>query len=270
MPSSPPHIVLDDVALRQAFFPIQDFRGNICALQNRDGSLAQWYRYSAFGSKAMDGPFQKELGNPWRFANRREVAELSLFAHRLYNPRLMRWQTADPLGFKDGLNLYTYVHNHPFYYQDPDGQFAIPLLIPLVEFTFGLALGPLIVPTLGVIATATIAYSAYQLLSNINNKLDTDLLKETEKQSNEKRKPKYDGKELGTDTTKCPGEGFEWKGRGRPETGNGSWVKDHRLPTQESLHPDFDHPLPKKPHWDYVGPDGKARLNTDGTWEWKS
>ena len=26
----------------QTFFPIQDFRGNICALQRPDGHLAQW------------------------------------------------------------------------------------------------------------------------------------------------------------------------------------------------------------------------------------
>jgi hypothetical protein len=39
------------------------------------------------------------LFNPWRFANKREIADLSLFAHRFYNPRLMRWQTTDPLGF---------------------------------------------------------------------------------------------------------------------------------------------------------------------------
>jgi hypothetical protein len=35
------------------------------------------------------------------------------------------------------------------------------------------------------------------------------------------------------------------------------------------LHPDIQHPPPKAPHWDYEGPDGKARLKLDGTWEWK-
>src|SRR5262249_21521633 len=77
-----------------AFFPIQDFRGNICALQRPDGSLAQWMRYSAFGEKLILGDLQG-LFNPWRFANRREVIDLSLFAHRFYNPSLMRWQTPD-------------------------------------------------------------------------------------------------------------------------------------------------------------------------------
>ena len=45
--------------------------------------------------------------------------------------------------------------------------------------------------------------------------------------------------------------------------------KDWKQPTEVRLHPDLNHPPPKAPHWDYEGPDGDARLNTDGTWEWK-
>jgi len=35
------------------------------------------------------------------------------------------------------------------------------------------------------------------------------------------------------------------------------------------LHPDLEHLPPKKPHWDYEGPEGESRINTDGTWETK-
>jgi uncharacterized protein RhaS with RHS repeats len=45
-------------------------------------------------------------------------------------PTVGRWLTPDPLGFTGGPNLYTYVHNHPLAYVDPDGQFAF-LLAPL-------------------------------------------------------------------------------------------------------------------------------------------
>ena len=82
----------------EVFFPVQDHRYNICALQKNDGTLAQWYRYSAFGTKTLYG--EGSLLNPWGFANRREVEGLLLFAHRFYNPTLMRWQTTDPLGFE--------------------------------------------------------------------------------------------------------------------------------------------------------------------------
>ncbi|MBS0649746.1 MAG: hypothetical protein JSR93_01165 [Verrucomicrobia bacterium] len=82
-----------------------------------------------------------------------------------------------------------------------------------------------------------------------------------------KKKPPYKGDELGDDPTKCPEEGFEWRGKGKPGSRHGSWFNSD---TGESLHPDLDHPPPKKPHWDYESPNGeKARLNTDGTWEWK-
>ena len=41
----------------EVYFPIQDYRGNICALQRKDGSLAEWVRYSAFGKKLIAGNF---------------------------------------------------------------------------------------------------------------------------------------------------------------------------------------------------------------------
>ena len=43
----------------------------------------------------------------------------------------------------------------------------------------------------------------------------------------------YVVKELGNDSTKCPGEGFKWRGNEGPETGKGSWVKDHEKMQQE-------------------------------------
>ena len=94
--------------------------------------------------------------------------------------------------------------------------------------------------------------------------------KDKEEKAEEKEdRPPYCGKEIGENKSKPPAEGFAWRGRGSPESGKGAWVKNHDLPTEESLHPDFDHPLPKKPHWDYEGFGREARLNLDGTWEWK-
>ena len=89
---------------------------------------------------------------------------------------------------------------------------------------------------------------------------------EKEDVKKKKKEPPYSGRDLGEDPTKSPGEGFEWKGRGDPESGKGNW---HNPKTQESLHPDLNHPSPKQPHWDYDGPDFPrgARLNLDGTWE---
>lgn len=130
---------------------------------------------------------------------------------------------------------------------------------------------------MGTAATLTLAwgtYQAYKWLDHRLNQVDIDQQEEVKEQSlqtEKKKKPPYCGQKLGNDQTKCPGEGFEWKGNGTPETGFGSWVKNANRPTQETLHPDINHRPPKAPHWDYHGPehlDG-AELYLDGTWKLK-
>ena len=159
------------------YFPIQDSRNNICALQKPDGSLIDWTRYTAFGTKQIAS--NSDQFNPWQFANRREVIDLALFAHRFYNPKLMRWQTTDPLRFKEGLNLYRYVRNNPFCYKDPDGQFAIaaPIIVPIIEGTFGkvviISLLPHIGPVLlGAAAGVAIYYAYHQYNVYHQNHID--------------------------------------------------------------------------------------------------
>jgi RHS repeat-associated protein len=77
------------------------------------------------------------------------------------------------------------------------------------------------------------------------------------------RKPPYCGKSLGCDATKSPGPDFVWKGNSK-----GSWFN---AKTHESLRPDFNHPPPIEPHWDYSKskPDTNVRLFLNGKWEYK-
>ncbi len=69
----------------------------------------------------------------------------------------------------------------------------------------------------------------------------------------------------------CPNlDGFEWKGRGPPSSGKGSWFNEE---TGESYHPDLEHGPPDGPHWDYSPDDshGKKhrgyRIKPDGSCE---
>lgn len=166
----------------ETFFPIQDYRYNICALQRENGSFAQWYRYTAFGKKFLWG--DSSLLNPWGFANRREVGGLNLFTHRFYNPSLCRWLTKDPIGFDDGLNLYAYVHNNPFYYSDPDGQFAasVPMVVTLFEVTFGAAASVTFFPAIvTTIALTLVTYGCYEIGNYVNNQMT--------KEEEEKKRP---------------------------------------------------------------------------------
>lgn len=67
----------------------------------------------------------------------------------------------------------------------------------------------------------------------------------------------------GDDPTKSPGEGWEWRGKGDPSSGEGNWYNPE---TGESLHPDLSHQPPVEPHWDYRAPDGQwYRIFPDGS-----
>ncbi len=47
-------------------------------------------------------------------------------------------------------------------------------------------------------------------LKSSTEKENTNIEESKEKE----KKPPYSGEELGSDPTKCPGEGFEWRGKG--------------------------------------------------------
>ena len=67
----------------------------------------------------------------------------------------------------------------------------------------------------------------------------------------------------GDDPSLKPGEDYEWRGRGTPESGRGNWYNPK---TGERLNPDLDHGPPIGPHWDYTDKDGnRFRLYPDGT-----
>lgn len=116
----------------EVYAPIHDLRGNVCCLMNvHERSVAEFYRYSAFGEiniydssgKLLD---KSEAGNPWRFASKRfdEESGLINFGKRFYSAEIGRWMSPDPLGFADGLNTYAYVHNNPLALHDFHGLFS--------------------------------------------------------------------------------------------------------------------------------------------------
>lgn len=73
----------------------------------------------------------------------------------------------------------------------------------------------------------------------------------------------------GWDSSIRPGNNYEWRGKGDPASGKGSWVN---IKTGEVLHPDLNHGGSIGPHWDYSYPgSGKVyRVFPDGTFVAKS
>jgi len=269
---------------KKIFAPIIDVQGNVRRLVDPiSKTVASRYEFTAFGEES---PGQNNE-NPWRYAAKRFDPELNLiyFGQRYYDPELARWLTTDPAGFLDSLNLYQYAFNNPYCYYDPNGEFVFFACIPFaLLFTpaavkicvdavaigigcWGLYKGMQYgADAIGSPCTLSES-SCHTLLSEAIDQRDLDEKSSKKKKdgtTNSSKKPSYDGRELGIDPTRCPGEGFEWRGRGSPNSGRGSWHNDK---TGESLHPDLNHP-DHKPHWDYLDSAGKEyRLNTDGTWE---
>jgi RHS repeat-associated protein len=262
---------------------------SICKLIDpRSKKVVHHYEYSSFGEPKE----VKSESNPWRYSGKRHDDELKLinYGKRYYDAEIGRFLTPDPAGFLDSVNLYQYAFNNPYSYYDPNGEFiflaAIPFAALLTRAAVKIFVDAIVagVATWGAYETGKVVAkevgSSYTLSefgwrTLVDNTgiaggiLDYAVGKSEDKKKKEtpdpSKKPPYDGKDLGTDPTKCPGEGFKWKGKGSSASGKGSWHNDK---TKESLHPDFNYPG-HKPHWDYEGPDGQARLNTDGTWEWK-
>lgn len=70
--------------------------------------------------------------------------------------------------------------------------------------------------------------------------------------------PVVDPHSLPWDADTPPGKGFEWQG---PKD-KGAWYNPE---TKESLRPDFNHPDPIGPHYDYKNPAGRFRIYPDGS-----
>jgi RHS repeat-associated protein len=105
------------------YVPMHDHNGNVMAIVDAmNGEVAETYRYTAFGEEEIfDGDHASEQSiNPWRFSSKRTDPETGLvwFGRRMYDPRLGKWTTPDPIGFEGGPNLYAYVNNNPLNHID--------------------------------------------------------------------------------------------------------------------------------------------------------
>lgn len=90
------------------------------------GRIISYEEYHPFGTTAYQA-VNKDLkagAKRYRYTGKERDEESGLYYHgaRYYAPWLCRWTAADPIGTKDGLNLYRYVHSNPVKLNDPDGR----------------------------------------------------------------------------------------------------------------------------------------------------
>ena len=96
-----------------------DSLGSVIALSDESGAVEERYAYSPFG--IVDEP--SGIGNLYLYTGREHDEETGLYYYRArhYDPQLGRFLQPDPLGYMDGMNLYTYVDNSPLNWIDPFG-----------------------------------------------------------------------------------------------------------------------------------------------------
>lgn len=220
------------------YAPIYDFCWNIVKLINiEDGTIIE----------TRPDPFGENLatlsGCPWTFCSKRYDPDTNLvdFGYRYYDIHLKEWTSLDPL-MQDS-NPYRYCFNNPLQFLDPDGRAGF--LLPIVTWGGGALTFPLWGPeAIAILAGAGAGYLGHELYKHYQKK--------KHKKLDHGEDPPYTWDDLGDDSSKCPGEGFEWRGKSDAKDGEGNWIK-HKKPKQESLYPDFNHPH-HDPHWDYYGP----------------
>jgi RHS repeat-associated protein len=116
------------------YVPVHDFRGNVvCLVDKLTGTVAESYRYDAYGNvRIYDsnhseiGNHQSAISNPWLFSGKELDSESGFyyFTRRYYDPSTGRFATTDPLGITDGINMYGYVGANPMMFVDPTGLLA--------------------------------------------------------------------------------------------------------------------------------------------------
>ena len=113
------------------YYTIRDHLGSVRTIVNASGSVVERNDYYPFGSRTTYGASYPTLAsNRQKFSGKEDqtaVAGSSLpyldFGARMYDAKLVRWNTYDPMAEKYyGINPYVYCAGNPIIVVDPDGR----------------------------------------------------------------------------------------------------------------------------------------------------
>ena len=106
-----------------------DYHGTVIGYAGSNGSLAQLYKYDAYGvPKNSSNVDNWSLGSRFRYTGQLMIPEAKLYYYkaRVYDPVMGRFLQTDPIGSKDDLDLYGYTAGDPVNRNDATGLLAKP------------------------------------------------------------------------------------------------------------------------------------------------
>lgn len=213
----------------------RDHLGSVAQVVNASGEVLGTRRYDAYGAVLASGGVSTLPGYAGMFWH--SPSGLNLTWYRAYDPQAGRWLSRDPIGEAGGINVYAYATNDPVNFIDRNGE--NPASAVRGAWWAGTRIGAGI--NYGIQAATGIT-----LGSLLYGALHTDVT--SEQAAEPEPAPPIPAK-----PEECPGEGWEWRGKGAPGSQEGNWWNPE---TNGKLHPDFGHHPPKGSHWGYTDGSG--------------
>jgi RHS repeat-associated protein len=96
---------------------------SVTSLSTSAAAIANTYTYDSFGNVTN---LTGTLRNPFQYTGREFDSETGIYYYRAryYDENIGRFVSADPIGFRGGINFYRYARNNPPRYRDPLGLWA--------------------------------------------------------------------------------------------------------------------------------------------------
>jgi len=168
-----------------SYFFTRDHLRNIREMVDGTGSLRARYDYDPYGRRTkIAGDLDSDFGFTEHYFHALSGMCLTLF--RAYDANTGRWLSRDPLGEKEGINLYAYVLGDPLNLLDPlglsfwsaAGCFGIGVLTGLLTgaaIAGAAALIGVVAPGLATVGLLVVAgVGAWSTLSSIGTNLGSD------------------------------------------------------------------------------------------------